>query len=86
MRQSGDGHLRRGSVEAVTYVLNGLPPKPGAPFADPCIKLQPQRRRRPANLRPAATGGATSSSTPPFNKEGWHFPQQRMISLWGDVQ
>ena len=21
-----------------------------------------------------------------FNKEGWHFPQQRMLALWGDVQ
>ena len=21
-----------------------------------------------------------------FNKAGWHFPQQRMITLWGDVK
>ena len=66
----------------ITFVLNGLPPQPGAPFADPCIRFDRKggpapsaltRRYRAADIQLDAV----------FNKEGWHFPQERMISLWG---
>ena len=66
------------------FTLNGLPPEPGAPYADPCINYSPQggkpqglitRRYKAANIQLDAV----------FNKEGWHFPQQRMLALWGDV-
>lgn len=69
----------------VTYVLNGLKPQPGAPYADPCIAFDREggaapnaltRRYRAADIQLDAI----------FNKEGWHYPQQRMISLWDDVK
>lgn len=62
------------------FISNGLPPKPGAPFADPCED---------------DFGNATGDSIDykaadiqidaKFNKKGWHYPQTRMLSLWGDV-
>jgi hypothetical protein len=65
---------------AATYELNGLPAKPGAPFADPCR---------------ADDGTATGNSRVykaaniqldlKFNKAGWHYPQARILTLWGDV-
>ncbi|MEM7353209.1 MAG: hypothetical protein AAF657_20610, partial [Acidobacteriota bacterium] len=69
----------------INFILNGLAPVRGAPYADPCINF----------LR---TGGAAPGGIDRdylavdiqldaiFNKEGWHFPQQRIISLWGDAQ
>src|SRR6185295_6663818 len=66
------------------FILNGLKPVAGAPLADPCIRYglnggQPYwlftRRYEAADIQLDAT----------FNKEGWHYPQQRMLSLWGDV-
>ena len=65
------------------FVLNGLPPIQGAPYADPCINY---------SLRGGAAPGATRryfaavlQTDAVFSKQGWHFPQQRMLSLWGDV-
>jgi hypothetical protein len=63
------------------FVTNGLPSKPGAPFADPC--------RNPDGT---AAGNARTYKAAAFqldvkyNKAGWHFPQHRMFSLWEDVQ
>ncbi|MDC8005413.1 hypothetical protein POV27_15220 [Aureisphaera galaxeae] len=62
------------------FVLNGLPPKPGAPFADPRVNLKgdsvgTKRTYKAANIQLDVV----------LNKKGWHFPQQRIISLWGDV-
>ena len=66
------------------FVYNGLPPVQGAPYADPCIQYDldggavsgTNRRYYAADIQLDVT----------FNQEGWHFPQQRMLSLWGDVQ
>ena len=79
-------HPERGTPageQAGDFVLNGLPPVPGAPYADPCIELA--RRRAGAARLERTTGPPTSRLDAIFNKAGWHFPQQRMISLWDDV-
>ncbi len=62
------------------FTLNGLPPAPGAPYADPAIDANgiavgKVRRYKAANIQIDAV----------LNKEGWHYPQQRPIVLWGDV-
>ncbi|HEX7150208.1 MAG TPA: copper oxidase [Thermoanaerobaculia bacterium] len=63
-----------------SFVTNGRPPKPGAPYADPCVSDEG-----------AATGNArlykaaTIQLDVKFNKVGWHFPQQRITALWRDV-
>ena len=65
---------------AANFITNGLPPKPGAPYADPCI-----------NDLGAAVGNPRLYKAAAFqfdiklNKVGWHFPQQRILSLWDDV-
>ena len=62
------------------FILNGLPRKPGAPFADPCV-----------DDNGVATGTARTYKAAAFqldiklNKAGWHFPQSRILSLWADV-
>ncbi|HEV2763575.1 MAG TPA: hypothetical protein VGV38_11410, partial [Pyrinomonadaceae bacterium] len=63
-----------------TFVTNGLPPKPGAPFADPCtnddgLSIGNPRLYKSANFQLDVI----------FNKAGWHFPQQRISALWDDV-
>jgi hypothetical protein len=63
------------------FVTNGLPPQPGAPYADPCItdKGLPtgnKRHYKAADFQLDVT----------FNKVGWHFFQQRMTALWDDVK
>lgn len=68
--------------QRLAFKVNGLPrgPQRGAPFADPAV----------------VDGKAVGNEVPPyhgadlqldavFNKAGWHYPQQRMMSLWGDV-
>ncbi|HET6852488.1 MAG TPA: hypothetical protein VFH46_09185 [Pyrinomonadaceae bacterium] len=62
------------------YALNGLPPKPGAPFADPCRDDAGNAFGR-ARLYKAAAIQLDLK----VNKAGWHFPQSRILSLWGDV-
>jgi hypothetical protein len=71
--------------QPITFVLNGLPPKPGAPFADPCIRFDRNGGPAPSALT-RRYQAADIQLDAAFNKEGWHFPQERMISLWGDVQ
>ena len=71
--------------EQVTYVLNGLKPQPGAPYADPCIAFDRKGGAAP-NAVTRRYQAADIQLDAIFNKEGWHFPQQRMISLWGDVK
>ena len=63
------------------FVLNGMPPARGAPFADPGVDLEGNpinnvRRYKAADFELDVV----------FNKKGWHFPQQRITSLWGDVE
>jgi len=62
------------------FILNGLPRKPGAPFADPCID---------DNGNPKGTArlykAAAFQLDMKLNKAGWHFPQSRILALWRDV-
>ena len=65
---------------AATFVLNGRPRKPGAPYADPCVDSAGN-----------AAGTARTYKAAAFqldiklNKAGWHFPQSRILALWADV-
>ncbi|HWT03203.1 MAG TPA: hypothetical protein VN256_23325 [Pyrinomonadaceae bacterium] len=65
------------------FIFNGLPngPQHGAPFADPGVD---------DNGNPVGTVRrykiAAMQVNVVFNKQKWHFPQQRMLSLWQDVQ
>ena len=62
------------------FVLNGLPRKPGAPFADPCIDSNGNATGTPRTYKAAAFQLDIK-----LNKAGWHFPQSRILSLWADV-
>ena len=62
------------------FIANGLSRVAGAPYADPCIDddgnaVGVPRTYKAANIQLDAI----------FNKGGWHFPQQRIITLWEDV-
>ncbi|MEM7246840.1 MAG: hypothetical protein AAF533_15920 [Acidobacteriota bacterium] len=69
-----------GKCDGVFFRLNGAPPCSGAPFADPCTEED------------GWTGGtrhykaAAIQADVVFNKDGWHYPQQRLLSLWEDVE
>ncbi|HEV2704918.1 MAG TPA: hypothetical protein VGV59_03280 [Pyrinomonadaceae bacterium] len=62
------------------FVLNGLPAKPGAPFADPCVDNNGNAVGNPRTYK-----GAAIQLDLKFNKAGWHFPQSRILTLWEDV-
>ena len=62
------------------FILNGLPPAPGAPYADPSVTDFGN-----ANIHKRRYQAAVIQLNVVLNKKGWHFPQQRMISLWRDV-
>jgi hypothetical protein len=66
------------------FVLNGLPrgPQSGAPFADPAVDdnglaIGSKRTYKAAAIQMNVV----------FNKKelGWHYPQQRLLTLWQDV-
>ncbi len=62
------------------FLLNGLPPVQGAPYADPAVDengyaVGTKRTFKAANIQVDAV----------LNELGWHYPQQRPIVLWGDV-
>jgi hypothetical protein len=64
-----------------SFTLNGLPPAPGAPFADPNVDdngnaIFNTRRYKAAVMQMDVV----------LNKQGWHYPQQRFITLWDDVK
>jgi manganese oxidase len=65
---------------AASFVTNGLPAQPGAPYADPCIS-----DAGTAVGVPRIYKAADIQFDIKLNKEGWHFPQQRILALWGDV-
>jgi hypothetical protein len=61
------------------FLLTGAPRASGAPFANPTpqdVKDVPKRLYKGADVQIDTV----------FNKAGWHYPQQRMMSLWGDVK
>jgi hypothetical protein len=62
------------------FILNGLPRKPGAPFADPCMDDNGNATGTPRIYK--AAGFQLDLK---LNKAGWHFPQSRILSLWEDV-
>jgi len=62
------------------FAVNKGTAKPGAPYADPCIDdlgnpITKMRSYKAADIELDVT----------FNKSGWHFPQQRIITLEEDV-
>jgi len=65
---------------AASFVTNGLPAQPGAPYADPCIDDAGAAVGVPRLYKAAAFQFDIK-----LNKEGWHFPQQRILALWADV-
>lgn len=78
------------------FLTNGLPRKPsagfqaqnqfgsqlGAPFADPGVDL---KGSVVGGQLPRRYKAAVFQLDVPFNKQSWHFPQQRILSLWEDV-
>ena len=62
------------------FILNGLPRKPGAPYADPCIDDNGNAIGSPRTYKAAAFQLDIK-----LNKAGWHFPQSRILALWSDV-
>lgn len=67
---------------AANFILNGAPAQPGAPFADPCV----DDNGNPDFNRLIEYKGASFQFDIKLNKAGWHFPQQRILALWADVQ
>jgi hypothetical protein len=76
------------------FRLNGLPRKnplgnsaeqlgamPGAPFADPAVD---DNGKAVGTLRRYKAAAIQANVV--FNKKGWHYPQQRMLTLWKDAQ
>ena len=73
------------------FTTNGSSRAPGAPFADPCIDDAGNPVGGPINEKgyadPARTYKAADIQLDViFNKAGWHFPQQRILTLWNDVE
>src|SRR6185369_7119422 len=72
------------------FVLNGLPlgPQSGAPFADPAV----DDNGKPINVDPATNKqfirrykAAAIQLNVVLNQQKWHYPQQRILTLWNDV-
>lgn len=63
------------------FIHNGLAPVSGAPFADPGVDDQGNAERSLRKYR-----AAVIQKDVVFNKAGWHYPQQRFITLWEDVK
>ncbi|HEU0300274.1 MAG TPA: multicopper oxidase domain-containing protein, partial [Longimicrobium sp.] len=62
------------------FHTNGLPRRPGAPFADPCGV-----RGVPMGVADSVKAAAFQLDTIWFNKARWFFTQHRMFGLWSDV-
>ena len=63
------------------FILNGLPPVPGAPYAAPDVDDAGN-----SNFNARRYKAAVVQTDVVFNKEGWHYPQQRFITLLDDVK
>ena len=73
------------------FIVNGLPlgPQLGAPFADPAVDDE----GKAINVDPVTSKqilrrykAAAIQLNVRLNKAGWHFPQQRILTLWNDVK
>ncbi len=64
------------------FIVNGLPlgPQSGAPFADPAVDDDGNAVGKKRVYKAAAI-----EMDVVFNKKRWHFPQQRILTLWDDV-
>lgn len=67
---------------SANFITNGSPRggQPGAPFADPCI----DDAGNPVGVNRLYKAAAIQLDIK-LNKAGWHFPQSRILTLWGDV-
>ncbi len=63
------------------FILNGLPPVAGAPFAAPDVDDNGN-----SNFDARRYKAAVIQTDVVLNKEGWHYPQQRFITLLDDVK
>ncbi|MFZ1220969.1 MAG: hypothetical protein WAO00_16865, partial [Chthoniobacterales bacterium] len=63
------------------FIHNGLDPVSGAPFADPGVDDEGNAVRSLRKYK-----AAVIQKDVVFNKAGWHYPQQRFITLWQDVK
>jgi hypothetical protein len=63
------------------FILNGLPPAPGAPFAAPEVNDDGNSTFNKRRYKAAVV-----QTDVVFNKQGWHYPQQRFITLLDDVK
>jgi hypothetical protein len=63
------------------FILNGLPPSPGAPFAAPEVDDDGNSTFNKRRYKAAVV-----QTDVVFNKQGWHYPQQRFITLLDDVK
>jgi hypothetical protein len=72
------------------FILNGQGAKPGAPFADPAVdifgKPIPNSDCQKKQSGCVQYKAADIETNVVLNKKGWHYPQQRLLSLWGDVK
>jgi hypothetical protein len=82
------------------FIYNGMAPQPGAPFADPCFDVDPAclasngGDSSQCDPVPVITPqnplrhykGADIQHDVVLNKDGWHYPQQRLAVLWNDIQ
>ncbi|MFZ2404499.1 MAG: hypothetical protein WAW41_05135 [Methylobacter sp.] len=64
-----------------TFKVNGLPAVAGAPYADPCI----DDAQQPVTGKDRFYHAAAIQLDVKMNKAGWHFPQQRILTLRDDV-
>ncbi|MDQ3804044.1 MAG: copper oxidase [Acidobacteriota bacterium] len=64
------------------FRTNGMPAKPGAPYADPCVTDEGLA----ATTKERTYKGAYVQLDLTLNKAGWHFPQSRIATLWDDVR
>jgi manganese oxidase len=62
------------------FILNGLPPAPGAPYANPSVDDNGN-----GEINTRRYQGAAIQLDVALTKQGWHYPQQRVLTLWQDV-
>jgi hypothetical protein len=74
------------NASLANFILNGLPkgPQHGAPFADPAVgdkgeAVGTMRRYKAAAIQMDVTFNKID------NKPGWHYQQQRLLTLWQDA-
>ena len=66
--------------DAGNFILNGLGPINGAPYADPSVTDDGNSSGIDRRYQAAVV-----QTDVVLNKKGWHYPQSRFITLWEDV-